>query len=104
MNGLEGMVQKRRTQASKILSDVLHKSGDMDFEEHCRGSEGLGEETTKEENKSQNTVMESRPSEGKADSNFEVKKLCNETESTSSNMVAANGIEASNVLIPPIES
>jgi len=48
--------------------------------------------------------MESRPSEGKADSNIEVQKLCNETKSTSSNVVAANGIEASNVLIPPIES
>jgi hypothetical protein len=88
------MVRKRRTQASKILSDVLRKSGDMDFEEQFRGSEGLGEETTKEENESQNTVMESRPSEGKADSNTEVQKLCNETKSTSSNMVAANGIEA----------
>jgi hypothetical protein len=98
------MVQKRRTQASKILSDVLHKSGDIDFEEQFRDSEGLGEETTKEENKSQNTVMESRPSEVKADSNIEVQKLCNETKSTSSNMVAANGIEASNVLIPLIES
>jgi len=46
VSGLEGMVQER-TQASKILSDVLHISGDMDFEEQCRGSEGLGEETTK---------------------------------------------------------
>jgi hypothetical protein len=104
VNGLEGMVQKRRTQANKILSDVLHKSGDMDFEEECRGSEVLGQETTKEENESQVTVMESWPSEGKADSNIEVQKLCNETKSTTSNMVAANGIEASNVLIPPIES
>ena len=104
VNGVEGMVRKRRTQASKILSDVLHKTGAMDFEEQCRGSEGLGEETTKEENESQNTVVESRPSEGKADSNIEVQKLCNETKSTLSNMVAANGIEASNVLIPPIES
>lgn len=104
MNGLEGMERKQRTQASKILSDVLHKSGDMDFEEQCKGGEGLGQETTKEENESQNRVMESRPSEGKADSSMEVQKLCNETESTSSNMVAANGIEASNVLIPPIES
>jgi len=104
VNGVEGMERKRTTQASKIMSDVLRKSGDMDFEEHCRGNEGLGEETTKEENESQNTVMESRPSEEKADSNTEVQKLCNETKSTSSNMVAANGIEASNVLIPPFES
>jgi len=104
VNGLEGMVRKQRTQASKLLSDVLHESGDMDFEEHCKGSEGLGQETTKEENESQNTVTESRPSEGKADSNIDVQKLCNEPKSTSNNMVAANGIEASNVLIPPIES
>jgi len=67
VNGVEGMVRKRRTQASKILSDVLHKSGDMDFEEQCRGSEGLDEETTKKENESQNIVVEGRPSEGKAD-------------------------------------
>ena len=48
--------------------------------------------------------MESRPSEGKADSNIDVQKLCNETKSTSSTMVAANGIESSNVLTPPTES
>jgi len=76
----------------------------MDFEEQCKGSEGLGKETTNAENQSQNTVVESRPSEGKADSNIEVQKLCNETKSTPNNMVAANGIEASNVLIPRIES
>jgi hypothetical protein len=83
---------------------VLHKSGNVDFEEQCRGCESLGQETTKEENESQDTVMESRPSEGKTDSNIEVQKLCNETKSTSSNMVTANGIEASNVFIHPIES
>ena len=38
VNGLEGMIQKQRTQTSKILTDVLHESGDMDFEEHCKGS------------------------------------------------------------------
>jgi hypothetical protein len=92
VNGIEGVVQKQRTQASKILSDI---SGDMDFEEHCKGSEGLGQETTKEENGSQNTVMESRPSEGKADSNIDVQKLCNEPKSTANSMVAANGSEAS---------
>ena len=104
VNGLEGMIQKQRTQTSKILSDVLHESGDMDCEEHCKGSECLGQETTKEENESQNTVMESRPSEGKADSNIDVQKLYNESKSTLSTMVAANGIEASNVLTPPVES
>jgi hypothetical protein len=76
----------------------------MIFEEQCRASKGLGQETAKEENESQDTVMESRPSEGKANSNNEVQKLCDETESNSSNMVAANVIGASNVLIPPLES
>jgi hypothetical protein len=104
VNGLEGTVQKERTQANEILSVVLDKSGDMDFEEQCRSCESLSQETTKEENESQDTVMENRPSEGKADSNIEVQKLCNETKSTLSTMVAANGIEASNVLIHPIES
>jgi hypothetical protein len=102
VNGLAGTERKRRAQASQILSDVLHKPGEMDFEEQCR--EGLGQQNTKEENESRHTVKGSRPSEGKADSSIEVQTLCNETKSTSSNMVAANGIEALNVLIPPVES
>jgi hypothetical protein len=104
VNGLEGTVRKQRAEASKVLSDVIHKPGGMDFEEQCRGQEGLGQESTKEESESLGTVMESRPLEVKADSSTEVQKLCNETESTSSNLMAANGIEASSVLILPVES
>jgi polyhydroxyalkanoate synthesis regulator phasin len=104
VNGLEGMVRKQRAQATQILSDVLCKPGEMNFEEQRRNSEGLAQQTTKEENESRDTVIESRPPEGKADSSIEIQKLCSETKSTLSNMVAANRIEASNVLIPPVES
>lgn len=108
VNGLgEDLVKKKTVRTSRISSDVSNELGfkgdDIHFEEQCGGNGGLEEETTEE--KEGVNIMEDMPlEEVQADSSTNMQKMCNETRSSPSDIVAANGIEASSVLILPVES
>jgi hypothetical protein len=109
VNGLEeDLVKKQRVRTSRISSNVSTELGfeghEIHFEEQCRGNGGLEEETTKEEKEGVN-MMENMPlEEVQADSSADMQKMCNEARSSPSDIVAANGIETSSVLILPVES
>jgi hypothetical protein len=109
VNGLgEDLVKKEMDETSRISSDVSNdlgfKGDDIHFEEQCGGNGGLEEKTTEAEKEGVN-IMEDMPlEEVQADSSTNMQKMCNETRSSPSDIVASNGIEASSVLILPVES
>jgi hypothetical protein len=109
VNGFDkGLIKKQGCQASKISSDVSNKLGfevgEICFEEDCGGSIGFGQGADEEEKEIVDMVVENMPLEVKAESGTEVQNVCNEAKSSSSNIMVVNGIEASSVLILPVES
>jgi hypothetical protein len=102
VNGLgEDLVKKQRIRASRISSDISNEPG-HEANEIQHGD--LEEENTEEE-KGGGNIAEKTLLEGvRADSGTDMQKMCNETKSSTSDIVAANGIEASSVLILPVES
>jgi hypothetical protein len=105
VNGLGEVLVKKTSRISSDVSNELGcKEDDIHFEEQCGGNGGLEEETTEKEKEDVN-IMEDMPlKEVQVDSTTDTQKMCNETKSSPSDIVAANGIEASNVLILPVES
>jgi hypothetical protein len=86
-----------------VSNELGFKGDDIHFEEQCGGNGGLEEETTEE--KEGVNIMEDMPlEEVQAESSTNMQKMCNETRSSPSDIVAANGLEASSVLILPVES
>jgi hypothetical protein len=104
----EDLVKKKRVRTSRISSDVSNELGfkadDSHFEEKCGGNGGFDEETAEEEKEGVNIMGDMPLEEDQADSSTNMQTMCNETRSSPSDIVAANGIEASNVLILPVES
>jgi hypothetical protein len=108
INGLEkGMVKKKgraRKMSSAVGNELGFEVGEIHFQGQCGGNGGFGQETTEQEKESVDMITENMPSEVKADSSIEVQKMCNETKSSSTTVLPVNGIEATSVLILPVES
>jgi hypothetical protein len=102
VNGLgEDPVEKQRVRASGISSDMANELGFGGGEIH---PEGVEHKNTEEEKEHVNITEKMPLQEVQADSGTDMQKMCNETNSSTPNIVAANGIEASSVLVLPIES
>lgn len=109
VNGLgEALVKKGRVQTSRISSDVSNELGfkedDVHFEEQCGGNGDVKVETTEQEKEGVHIMGDVPLKEIQAESSNDMQKMCNETRSNPSDIVAPNGIEASGVLIQPVES
>jgi hypothetical protein len=101
VNGLgEEAVKKQVGQASRIPSDVSNELGFEGDEIHPRGLEQGNTEEEKGVNIREKMPLE----EVQAGPGTDMQNMCNEFKSGTSDIVATNGIEASSVLILPIES
>jgi hypothetical protein len=102
VNGLgEDPVEKQRVRASGISSNVANELGFGGDKIHPGGVE---QENTEEEKEHTNITEKMPLQEVQADSGTDMQEMCNETNSSTPDIVATNGIEASSVLVLPIES